>query len=1219
MQKTFTFLALCLCFALTLGFRPLVFAQQNQNASRISLIEALQTIEKQYKTRFAYEHGLLNDKFTTKQKLKGSSVEDVLKNVLYPNNLIFLYVSENTYSIVARNSNFFNGLNTGEPNASSSSNNGNQAFTLRGAIADQHGEPIAYASVWVKGTNQATQTNDRGGFLLPAVQVGNVLSVSAVGYNSYETTVTGAAKMDIVLSVNMRMLDDVTVVSNGYQQISKERATGAAVIVDAKKIADYPSPNVLQRLEGIVPGVQLNLQASDRSFTYQSAAGLTIPAGANSATRTNSNNDYTIAIRGRSNLSGQFSETFPLIVVDGAITELDLSTLNPNDIDNITFLKDAAAASIWGIRAANGVIVVTTKKGKRRDAPNVNFSTNMMFSGKPDLDYLRVMNSAQQLSYEKELVDRNFLPAIAGNTYFGATQNVSPGTYLAQQLKAGTITQAQYNGKVAELSAIDNRSQISKYILQPANSQQYNLSVDGGNGNNTYFYSVSYSRERPNSVGTLGRRLTATLNNSWKLFNYATLSTSLKGSFFDMQDNGIGLGVLYRPGQAVLMPYQLLADANGNGINIDRLNPVFTNSLPAGYRDWRYNYLDELANADNTQKNNNYVANINLRLPIIKGLSANAFYNIERTYGRVRRFSNQQTYDFRNLVNYYTFPGAATNSLGITNGGILSTVNTDQYNYSLRGQLDLDRAFGKHRITALAGTEIRETNIGQGTQTLYGYNTQTGLTNSSINFSSTPTYAYVGGFNATSYSTFNNGGYPTQVDKRRRFLSYYGNAAYTYNDRYTLSGSVRYDDYNNFGLDRKYRATPLWSAGFKWNASREDFLKDVSWVDNLALRATYGVNGNLALFTYPYTWISASNDFVTNQPSASIIGIANPELRWEKTYEGNLGIDFSLFNSRVSGSVDYYQKRGRDLLFQFPIGNAYVGNIGSGLLVRNTASMNGNGIDAALNGVLYTSSNWSLNAGLVFSYNTNKVIDNRFTESLYSSYYGYYPDGITYIKGYPTDKLLVYRNAGLDKNGLTQVADANGNIIPATQSVITDFGVLKNAGRKIAPYHGGFNTSLRYKAFTLMAQLTYQFGNVFLKQSVQGYLTSTRSINYGLDAAIAQRWQKPGDELTTSVPGLNGTASSVYYSQVRYQNSDINVLKGDYIRLRQLGLTYRIPTSLLNRFKIQGAQAGFSVNNLGLIWRANKEGYDPDFLAYPGYNNNLPPVPSYNLSLSVNF
>lgn len=1218
MQKTITFFARCFLVALFSAITLLAAAQKGKE-KQLPLSDALQVIQKRFGTQFAYEHDLLAGKFTYAELIKGKQVEEVLKNVLYPNNLIFLYVSDNTYSIVARNANFFGGLNTKTVEITVSPRIGDQAFALRGTVNNQRGEPVGYASVWVKGTNQATQTNDRGGFLLPAVQVGNTLQISAMGYNPYETTVTGSAKIDVVLSTNMRMLDEVAVVSNGYQQISKERATGAAVIIDSKKIADYPSPNIIQRLEGIVPGVQINLLASDRSFTYQSGSGLTLPAGANSATRTNSNNDYAIAIRGRSNLSGQFSESFPLVVVDGAITELDLSTLNPNDIDNITFLKDAAAASIWGIRAANGVIVVTTKKGKRRDAPNVNFSTNVMFSGKPDLNYLRVMNSAQQLSYEKELVDRNFLPAIAGNSYFNATQNVSQGTYLAQQLKAGTITQAQYNSQVAALSAIDNRPQISKYILQPANSQQYNLSVDGGNGNNTYYYSVSYSRERPNTVGTLGRRLTATLNNSWKLFNYATLSTSLKGAFFDMQDNGIGQAVLYRPSSTVLMPYQLLADANGNGISYDRLNPAFTSSLPAGYRDWRYNYLDELANADNTQKNNNYVANINLKLPIINGLSANAFYNVERTYGRLRKYSNQQTYDFRNLVNYYTYPGAATNSLGITNGGILNTLNTDQYDYSLRGQLDFDRAFGKHRITALAGTEIRETNIGQGGQTLFGYNTQTGLTNSTINFSSTPTYAYVGGFSAATLTTFNFGGYPTQVDKRRRFLSYFGNAAYTYNDRYTLSGSVRYDDYNNFGLDRKYRATPLWSSGFKWNANREDFLKDVSWVDNLALRATYGVNGNVALSNYPYTWISVSNDFVTNQPSASIIAPANPELRWEKTYEGNLGVDFSLFSSRISGSIDYYQKRGRDLLFQFPIGAAYVGNIGNGTLVRNTASMNGSGIDAALNGILFTNNNWSWNAGLVFSYNTNKVIDNRFSESLYSSYYGYSPSSISYIKGYSTDKLLVYRNAGLDKNGLTQIADANGNIIPATQSVITDFGVLKYAGRTVAPYHGGFNTSLRYKAFTLMAQLTYQFGGVFLKQSIQSYLTSTRNLSYGLDAAIAQRWQKPGDELTTNVPGLNGTASSVYYSQVRYQNSDINVLKSDYIRLRQLGLTYRIPASLLSRFKIQGAQAGLAVNNLGLLWRANKEGYDPDFLAYPGYTNNLPPVPSYNMSLSVNF
>jgi TonB-linked SusC/RagA family outer membrane protein len=1212
MQKTFTFLALCLCFVLTLGIRPTAVAQQNQNASRISLTEALQS-------RFAYEHGLLNDKFTTKQKLKGGSAEEVLKNVLYPNNLIFLYVSENTYSIVARNAKFFTGADDNSTKTAPVTAAQSGQMTMRGTVYNERNEPVAYANVWVKGTNQAAQTNDVGGYLLPAVSAGNVIVFDAVGYNKVEFTASlQQAKMDVTLVSNGTTLDEVKVVSNGYQVLPKERATGSAATVTAKEIEEHPQNNVLSRLEGLVPGLQINLSSGDRGFFYQSAGTIATVPNANGGQKTVGLNDYAINVRGRNSLQGEQS---PVVVLDGAITELDLSTLNPNDIESITILKDAAAASIWGVRAANGVIVITTKKGKRSQTPAVNFSTILSFGEKPNLDYFKTMSSAQMLGYEKELVDRNILTPIAPSNYFNALNVVPPGTALAQQLKAGTITQAQYDASINSLSGIDNRSQINKYFLQGAQSQQYNLSVSGGTENSTYYYSASYSRERPNEVNNYGTRLTTTLNNSWKFFNRITLATSFKGSFFNLVNNGLTLQTLYQPTRFSLMPYQLLADANGNGISFDRISPDFTRTLSPVYKDWRYNYLDEIKYGDNSQRDNNYVFNVSLKAPLFGGLSASAIYTTERTFDLQRQYYDPRTYMIRDLLNYYTYPTATANSLGITTGGGLAQTNTNQRNYSVRGQLDFDRIFATdHHITAIAGSEIRETNIGQSINSIYGYNLSTGINNTNINLSSTPTYAYIAGTTPTSLTTFNKGGYPTQADRQRRFLSYYSNAAYSYKNKYVLSGSVRYDDYNNFGLDRKYRATPLWSTGLKWNASREEFLKSLSWLNNLALRATYGVNGNLSLSTLPYTYIAlGSNDFVTGQSSASIIALANPQLRWERTYVSNLGVDFSVFNNRLSGSVEVFKKNSKDLLYSFPISSVYNGTISS-QLTRNAASMTGKGTEIGLNGVIIQKSDWNLTAGLSFAYNTNKLTDARFAESLYTSAFGTSPASIGPVAGYPSDRLFVYRNAGLDATGLTQVYDHNGDIVKATTVTLSSLSDLKYAGRTIAPYFGGFNTTLRYKQFSLFGQAAYQFGSVFLKPSIQNYITSAfANTNFDLSADIAKRWMKPGDEATTAVPGLNGNTNAVQISLIRYQNSDINVLKGDYVRLRQLTLSYQLPLAVLSRYKIKGAQIGATVNNLGLIWRANKEGYDPDFASYIGSNRGLPAARSYTVNLNLNF
>ncbi len=1084
---------------------------------------------------------------------------------------------------------------------------------VHGIVYNEDGrETLAGANVVIKENRRGTVTDKNGEFVL-WVRKDWHLQVSFIGFQSTELEVKGEQDLKIRLTSVTNSIDEVVVASNGLQNIPKERSPGSFTTVSADDLKEIPSLNVINSMESMIPGMQVSVLSGDRTFTYNITE-----KSASSATRTVGATEYNISIRGRGTLSG---ENFPLIVVDGSITEMDISSINPDDIENITVLKDASAASIWGVRAANGVIVITTKKGKSKQAPQVNFSTSLMIAEKPDVSYVKTMNSAQMLDYEKELVDRGFVSKIDASDYYSAQYTISKGSQLAWNLKSGNITEDEYNDDVAALSKTDNRGQISKYLLQHASSQNYNLSVSGGAENYNYYYSASYSKENPNSVRDLGERYTITANNNWKLFNLVNLATSFKGTFFSYKNNGISLATLYSPSRSTLLPYNQLADEDGNGISYDRYDQTWVSSLEANYKDWTYNYLDELKNSDNSQKTDNYSANIELTVPIIKGLTGSVKYAKEKTNSTSKTYYNQDTYYFRDMVNYYTYPGASTNSLGITTGGILSKGITYENNYSLRGQLNFNRIFKQdHQITALAGTEIRETNIGQTTFSLFGYNPETGLTNTSINYSSTPTYQYVAGDSETSYTTFYYGGYPSQKDKKRRFLSWYSNFAYDYKSKYFLSGSIRYDDYNNFGVERKYRATPLWSAGGKWMMSQEPFMKNLKWISNLGIRTTYGVNGNLSLDTYPFTYISlgGNSDSTTGQEYASVISTANPEIKWEKVYVTNLGVDFGLFNNRLNGTFDYYRKNSKDLLYNYPVSSAYVGNINSGYLTRNMASMKSTGFDFGLKGTLYNDKNWNWQMRFNLSYNTNKITDARFRETSYTNYYSYYPAGIGLIKGYPYDKLLVYRFAGLDENGLTQVYDKNGNIIPATTTSISDF-IFKKAGRTVAPFFGSWNTTIRYKNISLFTLLTYQFGNVFLKPSIYGYTTSAYSVNYDISADIAKRWKKSGDESTTNVPGLNGSGSAIYYSQMRYNYSDVNVLKGDYVRLRQITLNYKLPSDILKRINIKNAQVGLTVNNLGLLWRANKQGYDPDFVYYPGRASNLPAAKSFLFSLNVNF
>lgn len=1175
-----------------------VYAQ----GKRITVESALNAIAQKYNTKFAYRHGIVENKFTTDESLKAKTLDEALKRILYPNDLLFLYVSEGNYTIIPRNAEL-NKQESGATNAGRNADDG--TIFISGQVSDEAGTTMPGVTVKSNAANNSVVTDANGRFSFFVPKEATQVSFSYLGYDRHEAKLEGASKR---ISVNLRPsagndLEEVKVVSTGLQTLPPERSTGSAVVVTKKQLEEVPVANLIQRLESFVPGVKINITSGDNTFAYKN----TNP-GLSSGTRTVGRTDYNVNIRGTSTVSTS-AEGSPLIVVDGAISDIDISALNPNDIESITFLKDAAAASIWGVRAANGVIVVTSKKGTANQAPKISASTTFSFTGEPNLNYLKMMNAAQTINYEQELVNKNIILTPSATTPF--SQTVSDVTDLTFKLRAGTITQAQYDTQIAQYSTMDSREQVSKYMLQPATSQQYNVSVGGGGTSSTYFYSGSYSKEIPNDVGAEASRLTVTLNNTFKLFNKATLTTNFRGAFFNYQSNAVGIATLYKPSASTFMPYNQLIDANGN--RVYRSNAYYSgwaNGLAArGYLNWNYNALDELDNADNTNKVNNYTFNANLNVPIFKGLSANAFFSNERSFGTNRIYNNENTFYYRNLVNSYTpLPATgstvkAMNSLGLSRGaGILNQINSTTNNYTVRGQLNYDNTIaGKHQLNVIAGSEIRQTDAGQGTSTLYGYNMATGLS-SPVNFFSP--YTTIQGYTSAI------GGAPMQQDRIRRYLSYYSNAGYTYNGKYTLSASVRYDDYNNFGVDRSFRATPLWSSGLKWDVAKESFLASQKWISNLSLRATYGINGNIAMGLYPFTAISiGSPDGSTGLPTASILAPANPSLRWEKTYVTNIGLDFGLLNNRIGGTVDFYKKHGKDLFYEFPINATY----GVSTLNRNSTELIGKGVDLSLRGTYYTTNDWNITSVLNFSYNTNEITDARFapTSTFFSN-----PAYGSQLLGYATDKVLVYKNAGLDANGLTQIFDQNGNKVPASGN-INSLEALTNAGRTNAPYFGSFNTSVRFRDFTLVAIATYQFGSVFLRPTISSYPSSRLGVNYDLAEDVDRRWRKAGDEATTNVPGVAGVYAG--QSLLRYQQSDINVLKGDYIRLRELSLSYQIPVGKITN-AVKAASFAFAARNLGLLWRANKEGIDPDITG--GLNSTtlgLPASTSYNFTLNVNF
>lgn len=1164
--------------------------------NRISVKNAFAVVKQQARMFVMYENNVINDKQLIDLSLENVSLKTALDEICSKAGLD--YEIKGHYVLVTRDDRLVRG------------GFGNNEVT--GRVIDEHGEPLPGATIVVVGKKAGTVTNKDGFYKIKATS-GDKLKFSYIGMKSIERNVRQEKVINVAFDSRSHELQEVQVVSTGYQSLPKDRATGSYATITAKQLKNVPSPNVVQRLEGQVAGMKINVLAGDKTFDYTNTL-----QSANSSTRTLGTSDWSWSVRGVNTLS---AEKMPLIVVDGVISDFDISSIEPNNIENITVLKDAAAASIWGSRAANGVIVITTKKGKQGQKPQVSFNVTLTTQNKPNLGYLNQMSSSQVLDYEKEIVDKGYLYANSPTSFSGASTYYNEGVRLALDLKNGNITQDDYNARVAQLGAINNHGQLSKYLMQRASSQQYNASVSGGSGNSTYYYSASYAKENPYTKRNSGSRLSLNLNNSWKLFNWATLSTAFSGTFFTYKNNGTAINTLLGLGSGTisLMPYANVADKNGNGIDYDTVDPKYTATLSSAYKPWTYNYLQELALRDNVQKTENYSANFNLMVPIYAGLSSSTTYSIERSHTNSHIWYDENSYYMRYMMNYYTPTTATTNSLGIRNGGLFKQHSEDK-NWTFREQLNFDHTFaGIHRINALAGMELRETYVEQDNYTLWGYNRETGVTDATIDMTYNSTYLTINGYN----QSFSYGGYPSDINRRRRFLSYFANAGYTLLDRYYVSASVRYDDYNNFGLDRKYRAKPFFSFGAKWNASREKFMENVEWVNNLAFRATYGVNGNISLDAYPFTKIIYENNYITQQPSAGISLLANPELRWEKTYATNIGIDFNLFGNRLGGSIDYYNKRSRDLLYTFPFSSAIVGNIYNSMMTYNCVAINSNGLDANLNGTVFKNNDWNVVISGNLAWNNNKVMSNPlFKENQYVTSINYMPNQIGMIGGYSTDKMFAYRFAGLDETGQTMVYDKKGEKVKFTED-ITSLDDLKEVGHSTPTVYGGFNFNITWKNFTLFTMFTYQAGGKYFKPTFSNYATNTRNLQWDTSSDIAHRWRKAGDEATTNVPGILPTTNyqlvnRAIYSINRYKYSDINVCKSDYIRWKQVTLSYQVNQKWLQKAHMQNAMIAFTVSNLGMLWKANKDGYDPDYVM--GINaTNLPPQAAYTLSLNINF
>ncbi|WP_316836971.1 SusC/RagA family TonB-linked outer membrane protein [Pedobacter nutrimenti] len=1010
-------------------------------------------------------------------------------------------------------------------------------INVSGVVRDENNKPLWAATIKVKNKNKYVHTDSLGRFTLEGVRPDAALVVSYLGYQSREIraqTDVGTLKL-MMISGN---LEEVQIVSTGYQTLPKERATGSFVRIDKDLLDRSVSTGILDRLDGVTSGLIFTSPVTRQ--VGQSA----------------------IEIHGRSTL---FGNADPLIVLDNFPYDGDLNNINPNDIETITILKDAAAASAWGTRSGNGVIVITTKKGSLNTAPKIGFNANVTFGQKPNLYYNPQPSTSEVIDAQQYLYKQGAYNVDIGSGY----RALPPAVELFRNPSA-----PDYEAKLNALRNNYVRNQLSKYFYQTSIAQQYQASVSGGGKHQKYALSAGYDHNLSSTVGNSYNRMTLNASNSFYFFkDKLELSSNLR--YTGSKNKTI-------PSPFVSYPYDQLADSNGDPVAVAYiLSLPYTQTAGNGkLLNWLYKPLEELQNRYNTIKTNvdNYRINLALSYKVVAGLKLSAVYNYEKGKSDRSTLYEQASYYTRNLINTYSQIDPVTGKLirPIPLGDIYDGQLTDSKSKSGRLQIDEEVHFGKHALNAIAGVEIRELSTSDSQNIFYGYNSQTGANlNSSLNFTEDYPLFYgpVGKIpsNYSSYGTDN------------RFFSYYFNGAYTYADKYIVSLSARQDESNLFGVSTNQKGVPLWSAGLSWVLNKERFYA-IDWLPYLKLRATYGYTGNVDnnLSAYLTTQAGSMNTNPYNAPYAIVVNPPNPSLRWEKVKNTNFGLDFMTKNGRISGSVDIWQKNGMDL-----IGNTSVApQTGISMYIGNSANTLTKGMDFQISSRnLMGAVQW--NTTLLYNHVTSKVTSYKVSNG--SNFNVISENYKNPLEGFPFYSVFSFKYAGLNKNG-----DPQGylNGVPTTNYAdmfgSTNRKELVYNGSATPTSFGNLMNTFNYKGVGLSFNISYRLGYYFRRNSFTSTGIAGTDYSYGDYEA---RWQKPGDENHTTVPALVYPSADKREDFYRY--SDILVEKADNICLKDIRLDYtflqksRLPFKYLNVFTY--------IDNVGILWRANHYHLNPDY------------------------
>lgn len=1001
-----------------------------------------------------------------------------------------------------------------------------------------------------KTNGQYTRSDTAGKFRIET-SIADTLIFSRVGYDDEILPVSQIINdfLNVIMKENNNVVMDEVTVHTGYQSFSNIKATGSFVHITNEKLNRATGTNILNRLKGMAGSMYFDSDPSRPGIT----------------------------IRGMGSLTKSSQVSGPLIVLDNFPYEGNIDNINPDNIESITLLRDAAASSIWGAKAGNGVIVITSKNAVYNQPVKLSINANTNFIAKPDLFKAPSLSASDFIDVEKFLFEKGFYSADLSNT--SSRPVISPVVEILDKERSGILTSLLAKDMIDSLRVKDVRNDLLKYFYRTGIQQQYALNLSGGKENISYLTTLGLDNSQSNLAGNNDERITWSSTLNIKPIQKLTLRFDMYNTWVTIKSNSPL--PLRLASSRDLYPYAQLLDGNNYPSVLPKdFRQAFKDTAGGGnLLDWNYRPIEELKIADDETKRNSRILNFDIKYAVNKYLNAAIKYQFQNEEGSNKNLHSVESYYTRNLINLFSSVAGNNVVRAIPLGSILGRAQSKITSHAARMQIDYNRTINdKHAINVIVGSEIRQSKAINFANRTYGYNDDI-LTFSGVNYVT----QYPGFSGLPSSLTIPNG--TSFSDRLNRIVSVYGNASYTYDTRYNLSFSSRKDASNILGVSTNNKWKPLWSGGIAWIVSNEKFYQSLL-VPYLKLRFTHGYSGNVnntisALTTLNYTSINRTG--ISPLPYAMVVSAPNSDLRWEKIGITNMAIDFASRNHSLSGSIEYYVKKSTDVISGVP---ADITIYGQPFLIRNVASLKGKGIDLSLNAtILNQKIKWK--SSLLYSYN-KVAVTKYFLPGDPKSYVG---EGrsIVALEGENPFNVISYKWNGLNPVNGNPIGSLNKSPSENYSSIINEatWDDLVIHGSAIPLSYGSFLNTLSYRQFSLSFNIIYKLNYYFRKNTINYTNLFGSWIGH---ADYEKRWQKAGDEKTTNVPSL--IYPSNYHRDLFYQRSEVTVLRADHVRLQDIRLDYEFHCP--RKIKAPIMHFYCYASNLGLIWKANKENLDPD-------------------------